>query len=104
MTIRQPGQTATTVTDSGGAAGWNLLTTTLTPAALPGWVVIELASNNTATSGSYGVYFDALTVSASGTPGTFETWLWDRQGFEDIMQAGGGGAVSISPLRGRLGG
>ena len=56
--IRQPGQPDITLTDAGSAGGWNALTTTWTPAASPGWVAIICRSNNTATSGSYGVYFD----------------------------------------------
>ena len=63
MIIKQPGQADVTVTDVGAAGGWNQLTTTLTPAATPGYVIVELVSNNTATSGSYAVYFDDLDVS-----------------------------------------
>lgn len=63
MIIKQPGQADTVVTDAGAAGAWNQLTTTLTPAALPGYVVIELVSNNTAAAGNYGVYFDDLTVT-----------------------------------------
>jgi hypothetical protein len=63
MIVRQPGQVDVTVTDAGAASAWNLLTTTLTPAALPGFVVIELRSLNTAAAGSYATYFDALTVA-----------------------------------------
>jgi hypothetical protein len=63
MTIKQPGQTDTVVTDAAAAGQWNQLTTTLTPAASPGYVVVEVRSNNTATSGSYGVYVDTLAVS-----------------------------------------
>jgi hypothetical protein len=63
MVIKQPGQSDTTVTDAGSASGWNQLTTTLTPAASPGYVVVELVSNNTATSGDYDTFFDDLVVS-----------------------------------------
>jgi len=63
LVIRQPGKSDTTVTDAGAASGWNLLTTTLTPNANPPYVIAMLVSNNTATSGSYGVYFDDLDVS-----------------------------------------
>lgn len=58
VVIRQPGQADITLTDAGSSGGWNALTTTWTPAAAPGWVAIICRSNNTATSGSYGVYFD----------------------------------------------
>lgn len=63
MIIKQPGQADTVVTDAGAAGAWNQLTTTLTPAALPGYIVIELVSNNTAAAGNYGVYFDDLMVT-----------------------------------------
>ncbi len=63
MIIRQPGQADTVVTDTATTGVWNELTTTLTPAAGTDFVVVELVSNNTATSGSYATYFDDLTVS-----------------------------------------
>ena len=63
MVIKQPGQADTTVTDTGAAGGWNQLTTTLTPAASPGFVIVEVVSNNTASSGSYNLYVDSLAVS-----------------------------------------
>lgn len=62
MIIRQPGQTAVTVTDGGSSGAWNLLTQTVTPATNPGFVIVELVSNNTATSGSYAVFFDDLRI------------------------------------------
>jgi hypothetical protein len=60
LIIRQPGQAPRVVTDAGAAATWNLLTDTLTPAGDPDYIVVEVVSNNTATSGSYAVFFDAL--------------------------------------------
>ncbi len=63
MVIKQPGQSDDTTTDAGSSGGWNELTTTLTPAANPPYVIIELQSLNTATSGSFDVFFDTLTVS-----------------------------------------
>lgn len=63
MIIRQDGQSARTTTDGGSASAWNLLTDTFTPAASPGYVLVELVSNNTATSGSYAAYFDDLQVT-----------------------------------------
>lgn len=63
MIIRQPGQSARTTLDSGSASAWNLLTDTFTPAASPGYVLVEFVSNNTATSGSYAAYFDDLQVT-----------------------------------------
>ena len=63
MVIKQPGQADDTTTDAAAASQWNELTTTLTPAADPPYVVIELQSLNTATSGSFDVFFDTLTVS-----------------------------------------
>lgn len=62
MVIKQPGVADTVIVDTGAAAGWNQLTTTLTPAALPKFVVVEVVSNNTATSGSFNTYVDDLTV------------------------------------------
>jgi hypothetical protein len=65
MVIHQPGQADVVVTDAGSSGSWNLLTTTLTPATNPAYAVVELVSNNTATSGSgsYAVYFDDLSVT-----------------------------------------
>lgn len=63
MIIKQPGQSDVTVTDAGSSGSWNQLTTSLTPAATPGYVVVELVSNNTASAGSYNTYFDDLQVS-----------------------------------------
>lgn len=63
MVVKQPGQSDTTVTATGSAGNWELLTTTFTPAASPGYCVVELVSNNTAISGVYATYFDDLTVT-----------------------------------------
>lgn len=63
MIVKQFGQADTTVTDTGSAETWNQLTTTLTPSATPVYAIIELVSNNTATSGSYAVYFDDIGVN-----------------------------------------
>jgi len=62
MIIRQPGQADVTVTDAGAAGAWNQLTTTLTPAADPPYVVMILRSLNTAAAGSFGTYFDDMEV------------------------------------------
>lgn len=58
MVIRQPGQTDITVTDTGAAETWNILTHTFTPAAVPGYVQIDLL-----THAWQGGKFDDLTVS-----------------------------------------
>ncbi len=63
MIIKQPGVADTVITDTGATVAWNQLTTTLTPAAAPGYVVVELVSNNTASGASIGTYFDDLTVT-----------------------------------------
>lgn len=63
MVIKQPGQSDITITATGSAGSWELLTNTWTPAASPGYIVIELVSNNTATSGSFAVFFDDLVKS-----------------------------------------
>ena len=63
MVIRQPGESARTTVDTGSVSTWNELTDTFTPDSGTDYVVVELVSNNTATSGSYAVYFDALSVS-----------------------------------------
>jgi hypothetical protein len=52
-----------TVTSVGSAGAWEELTDTFTPSATPAYVVVELVSNNSATSGSFGAYFDDLAVS-----------------------------------------
>jgi hypothetical protein len=63
MVIKQPGQADRTTTDTGSASQWNELSDTFTPSATPCYVVVELVSNNTASSGSYAVRFDKLSVS-----------------------------------------
>lgn len=63
MIIKQPGQSDVTVTAVGAVNTWELLTTTLTPAVSPGYVIVEFVSNNTATSGSYATYVDDFTSS-----------------------------------------
>jgi hypothetical protein len=63
MTVKQPGQSDTVVTATGGSGSWELLTTTLTPAALPGYVVVEFASSNTAASTNFDTFFDDFTVA-----------------------------------------
>lgn len=62
MVIRQPGQSARTTVDTGNSGEWNLLTDTFTPSANPSYVIVELVSNNTATSGDYDVFFDNIVV------------------------------------------
>jgi hypothetical protein len=63
MIVKQDGVADSVTTDTGAAAGWNTVTVTLTPAALPGWVVVELVSNNTATADDYNVYFEDFQVT-----------------------------------------
>lgn len=63
MIIKQPGQADDVTTDVGAAGGWNLLTTTLVPAAVPPYVVVELVSRNTAAALAFKVFFDDLDVS-----------------------------------------
>jgi hypothetical protein len=63
MVIKQPGQADDTTTDAAAASQWNELTTTLTPAATPPYVVVELQSLNTAAATNFDVFFDTLTVS-----------------------------------------
>jgi hypothetical protein len=62
MIIRQVGQADDETTDAAAASQFNELSTTLTPDSGTDWVEIILRSNNTATSGSYAVYFDLLEV------------------------------------------
>jgi len=63
LIIRQPGVADDVTTDAGAVSTWNQLTTTLTPAANPPYVIAILRSLNTATSGSYATYFDDLAVT-----------------------------------------
>lgn len=63
MIIRQPGQSDDVTLATGAVDTQEQLTTTLTPSATPGYVVVIMRSNNTATSGSYATYFDDLAVS-----------------------------------------
>jgi hypothetical protein len=63
MVIKQPGESDRTTTDTGSAETWNLLTDTFTPGTGTDYVIVELVSNNTATSGDYDVYFDNLAAN-----------------------------------------
>ncbi len=64
MVVKQPGQADVTVTGTGtaGSGTYETLTTTLTPSALPTWVVVELVSNNTDTANpaTHQAHFDSL--------------------------------------------
>lgn len=62
MIIKQPGQSNRTQTDTGSASQWNELADSFSPATSPGYFVIEIRSNNTATSGSYAAFFGKLAV------------------------------------------
>ncbi len=55
--VHQPGQADVVYTDAGAVSTENTVTLTLTPATDPSFVYVEVRSNNTATAGSYGVYF-----------------------------------------------
>jgi hypothetical protein len=63
MIIRQPGVADDVTTDGAAASQFNTLTTTLTPAANPPYVVVILRSLNTATSGNFATFFDTFDVS-----------------------------------------
>lgn len=63
LIVKQPGVADDVTTDANAASQWNLLTTTLTPAADPPYVVVELQSLNTAVALAYDVFFDDLVVS-----------------------------------------
>lgn len=62
MIIKQPGQSAQTVTDAGAVSQFNLLNTAFTPSNTPAYVIMELRSNNTATTGNYDVFFGKIGV------------------------------------------
>lgn len=67
MVVKQPGQADVTVTATGtaGSGTYETLTTTLTPSALPTWVVVELVSNNTDTANpaTHQAHFDSLAAA-----------------------------------------
>jgi hypothetical protein len=60
MVIREPGQVDRITTDTGSSGTWNQLSDTFTPSGNVDYVIVELVSNNSATSGSYAVYFDTV--------------------------------------------
>lgn len=62
LIIKQPGQTDVVVTATGASGTWELLTTTLTPAASPGYVVAVFRSNNTAAATNFDTFFDDFTA------------------------------------------
>lgn len=63
MIIKEPGVSDRITTDTGSASQFNELTNTFTPSGNTDYVVIELQSLNTATSGSFRAIFDELKVS-----------------------------------------
>jgi len=63
MVIKRPGHSDVTVTDTGSAQNWNLLQSFLYFPDPPELTFLELVSNNTATSGSCGCWFDFLNIS-----------------------------------------
>lgn len=63
MVIKQPGEGPVYADDEGSAGAFNQLTKTITPSITSNYVFIELVSNNTATSGSYKVYWEDLTAT-----------------------------------------
>jgi len=64
LVVKQPGQADQTDTATGSASTWEQLSVTLTPAASPGYVVVELVSSNTATgAGAYDTFFDDLVIA-----------------------------------------
>ena len=63
MIVKRPPDYEASVTDTGSASQWNELSATFSLAlGSNDYLVIELESRNTATSGSYAVYFDGLVV------------------------------------------
>lgn len=105
MVIKQPGQSDTTVTATGSSGSWEQLTTTLTPSATPGFVVVELVSNNTATSGSYATYFDDLTTTGLAAATNFDgAWLADTSLMNAYMQTPPAtGLIAGTPFKGPFG-
>ena len=65
LIIKQPGQADVTVTATGSSGAWELLTTTLTPAASPGYCIVELKSSNTAASTNFDTFWDDLVIRAA---------------------------------------
>ena len=62
MIIKQWGQSNRTTTDAGASGSWNPLSDTFTPASGINLFVVELVSDNSATSGDYAAFFDSLRV------------------------------------------
>jgi hypothetical protein len=65
MIIRESGQSDRVTTDANPSGQWNLISDTFTPAG-GSHITVILVSNNTATSGSYAVYFDAFEALELG--------------------------------------
>ena len=61
LIIREPGQADVVLTDAGAAEAWNELTTTFTPQSTTTFLELILVSNNTASAGSFSIYFDELS-------------------------------------------
>ncbi len=97
MIIKQPG-VADRVTASVAAVNtWEELTDTFTPAALPGYVVVELVSRNTAAALAYETFFDDMSIDGGTVDiGTFDNWITDRMFYEDNPGAPGGAFYTLS--------
>lgn len=65
LIVRSPTQSAVTDTDTGSTGVYNKLSVAFTPATGDRWIQVEIRSNNTATSGSYKVWFDDLKILAA---------------------------------------
>ena len=74
LTVRLSTSGATTDTDTGSVGVYNKLTVVVTPGANDRWAQIELTSNNTASSGSYKVWFDEFRIQTS--KGVIPTMKW----------------------------
>jgi hypothetical protein len=106
LIIKQPGVADNTTTDAGSASAWNTLSVTLTPAASPDYVIVELRSNNTATSGNYDVFFDTFTAAGALDPNGFEYWVADRLPMPHLAEteAAGGGLLTHPGMTGGING
>lgn len=60
IAIKQYGREPINLIDTGSSATWNLLQVDFKPDALPPYVMLEIRSDNTASSGNYDVFFDDL--------------------------------------------
>jgi hypothetical protein len=75
LVLKTPSVSNVTITDTGSSGLWNKLQADITLGSNDKVLQIEVRSNNTATSGSYKVFVDDLTVKVTGAKRSVMRWI-----------------------------